>query len=385
MLLERSNPSRDVGALLLMDIDHFHVTNEQLGDAAGDELLCQVARGLRAWANRRGIVARVGGDEFAVAVTTTIGEDSHAIVSEARAAIAQACGPASPQFSVGVSIYDCRRPPISRTLLRCAEVALRDAKQAGDGHVIAYGVGEFYGADGAGWVARAIAEDRLTLAAQPIVDVSNNDIIRHELLVRASDADGQLVMPGRFIPTAERFGLMPALDRWVVTRALELAAEGNRVSVNLSAQSLADVTPLLEILEDFIGQGMRPSDLMFEVTETVAITDLRAGYQSLRALFDLGCPLALDDFGAGFGCFSYLKHIPAEMVKIDREFISDICRATTDLAITTAISRLVRELGIDAVAEGVEDHPTLAAVASAGVRYAQGYYLGRPGPIPRSI
>jgi EAL domain-containing protein (putative c-di-GMP-specific phosphodiesterase class I) len=188
-------------------------------------------------------------------------------------------------------------------------------------------------------------------------------------------------MPQAFLPTAERFGLMPAVDQWVLARGLALACEGLRVSINLSAQSLTDITPLAALVDSSVQAGMDPVNVMFEVTETAAISDLRVGYRALRALSELGCPLALDDFGAGFGCFSYLKHVPAQVVKIDREFIRDISRDTTDRAITTAILGLADELNIETIAEGVEDWATLHTVASVGVRYAQGYLFGRPGPV----
>ena len=265
--------------------------------------------------------------------------------------------------------------------MKCASNALRDSKLGGGGRTTRYAIGERNGTDGAEWVARVLTEDRLIVVAQPIVDMHKGEVLRRELLVRALDSAGQPVMPGAFIPVAERFGLMPALDRWVFARALELAAEGHRVSVNLSAQSLTDVTPLAGLIESSVDSGVNPANLMIEVTETAAIGDLQAGLAGLRALAALGCPLALDDFGAGYGSFSYLKHVPAQVVKIDREFIRDICTDTADLAITTAITKLAHELGMEVVAEGIEDGETLQAVTSAGVRYAQGYFLGRPAPI----
>lgn len=247
--------------------------------------------------------------------------------------------------------------------------------------VSAHGVGELRGIDGAAWIVQALDEDRLTLFSQPIVDTDSGEVVRRELLVRALDADGRLVLPGAFIPTAERFGLMREIDRWVVARALPLAAAGGRVSINLSAQTLADFTPIATLVQSSIAAGVPAGNLMFEVTETAAIADHRVGYRALRALAELGCPLALDDFGAGFGCFSYLKHVPARVVKIDREFIREISTNEIDRAITAAIAGLGRQLAIDVVAEGVEDREVLAAVISTGVRYVQGYLFGRPSPI----
>jgi diguanylate cyclase (GGDEF)-like protein len=380
-LLAASAPDAGVGALLLFDIDRFHRVNDVGGHQAGDELLRRVASGLRTWSDGRCPLARTGGNEFAVALTAGAEDDVRAAARRARVLVSQVCGSDAPQFSVGIATFDCREPPTVDALFRSASAALRDAKQDGCGLITAYRVGESHGVDGAAWVVQTLADDRLTLFAQPIVEVHSDEVVRRELLVRALDTDGRLVMPGAFIPAAERFGLMPAIDRWVVARALSLAAEGARLSINLSAQTLTDFMPLATMVASAITAGVDPDNLMFEITETAAITDQRVGFSALRALAELGCPLALDDFGAGFGCFSYLKHVPAQVLKIDREFIRDISSDPTDLAITTAITGLAHELGIDVIAEGVEHPDGLSAVASAGVRYAQGYLLGRPAPI----
>lgn len=380
-LLAAPAPTDEIGALLLFDIDRFHRVNDVGGHEAGDQLLRRVASGLRAWSGERRTLARTGGNEFAVVLTAGAEQDVRAAASRARVVISQVCGPDAPQFSVGISTFDCREPPTVDALFKSASAALRDAKQDGCGLITAYRVGERHGVDGAAWVVQTLAEDRLTLYAQPIVEVQSGEVVRRELLVRALDTDGRLVMPGAFIPAAERFGLMPAIDRWVIARALMLAAEGARLSINLSAQTLTDFAPLATMVGSAIAAGVDPNNMMFEITETAAIADHRVGFCALRALAELGCPLALDDFGAGFGCFSYLKHVPARVVKIDREFIRDINSDATDLAITSAITGLAHGLGIDVIAEGVEDSDGLAAVASAGVRYAQGYFLGRPAPI----
>ncbi len=375
------DPQGEIGALLLIDIDGFRLTNEVLGQEVGDELLRQVAAGLRWWADDRTTLARSSGDEFAAMLTTGAATDLREVADRARLAISAACRPNPPQLSIGVCRFDCRRPPTIDALFQCASAALRNAKQEGGGLTVEYAVDEHWGIDGAEWVVRAITEDRLTLFSQPIVEIRSARIVRRELLVRALDTDGRLVMPSAFIPVAERFRLMPYIDRWVVKRALRLAAHGEQVSINLSAQSLTDVTPLATLVASFIDNGGRPANLMFEMTETAAIADSRLGYRALHTLSELGCPLALDDFGAGFGCFSYLKHVPAQLVKIDREFIRDLRHSPTDLAITSSIAALANRLGIDTVAEGVEDEHTLGLVEAAGVRHAQGYFLGRPTPI----
>ncbi|HWD69396.1 MAG TPA: bifunctional diguanylate cyclase/phosphodiesterase [Solirubrobacteraceae bacterium] len=380
-LLAARGASGEIGALLLFDIDRFHRVNDVRGHEAGDELLRRVASGLRTWSDGRCTLARTGGNEFAVVLTAGAEEGVRAAACRARVLVSQFCGPDAPQFSVGIATFDRRDRWTVDALFKSASAALRDAKVDGCGLITSYRVGERHGVDGAAWVGQALAEDRLTLFAQPIVALQTGEVVRRELLVRALDTDGRLVMPGAFIPAAERFGLMPAIDRWVIARALILAAEGARLSINLSAQTLTDFAPLATMVASALSAGVDPNNMMFEITETAAIADQRVGFSALRALAELGCPLALDDFGAGFGCFSYLKHVPARVVKIDREFIRDISSNTTDFAITSAITGLAHELGIDVIAEGVEDPDGRAAVVSAGVRYAQGYLLGRPAAI----
>jgi diguanylate cyclase (GGDEF)-like protein len=380
-LLATRRPSDETGALVLFDIDRFHRVNDASGHQAGDELLRRVASALRHWSDGRCLLARTGGNEFGVVLSAGAEADVGTAADCARAAIAGRSGPHRPQFSVGISTFGGLDAPTADALFRCAGAALREAKQDGRGLINAHRVSERCGIDGAAWVVQTLAEDRLTLFSQPIVDTDSGEVVRHELLLRALDAEGRLVMPDAFIPAAERFGLMPEIDRRVVARAITLAAAGSRLSINLSAQTLADFTPITTMVRSAIAAGVAPSSLMFEITETAAITDHRVGYRALRALAELGCPLALDDFGAGFGCFSYLKHVPAQVVKIDREFIREISTNPTDRAITTAIAGLAQQLAIDVIAEGVEDPEALAAVTSTGVRYAQGYLFGRPGPI----
>ena len=379
-LICTSSRHDEIGVLLLIDIERFRFINEVHGAAAGDDLLCRVSRGLNDWADERCIIARTGSDEFAVALTIGDSEDVLALAHILRDALAESCAPAAPQFKIGIATFACCRPPRVDALLRCATGALSQAKEDDAGWVAKYDVEQRWGIVGADWMLEAIADDRLVIEAQPIVDLCTGQVVRHELLARALETDGRVVMPGSFIPAAERFGLMPLIDRKATSYGLRLAAEGHPVSVNLSAQSTTAVGPLVAMVEDSIAKGLPPAHVMFEITETVAMADSGAGYRALRRLYELGCPLALDDFGVGYGCFSYLKHIPAEILKIDREFIGHFAADRTNLAVTMALTHLAREIGMETVAEGIEDHQTLKVVASMGVRYAQGFLLGPPAP-----
>jgi PAS domain S-box-containing protein len=228
----------------------------------------------------------------------------------------------------------------------------------------------------------AVQRDRLVLHAQPIVEIASGQMVQEELLVRMlPDGDKALIMPGEFLPPAERFGLIPAIDRWVVSKAVGMARD-RRVEVNLSGQSLSDVD-----LPDFIESEIRaagadPSHLVFEVTETAAAEDLQQARRLAQRLVELGCGFALDDFGTGYGSFTYLKHLPVSYIKIDMEFVRELTSHSADLQVVKSIVDVARNFGIQTIAEGVESQQALEVLEGVGVDFAQGYHLGRPAPTP---
>jgi EAL domain-containing protein (putative c-di-GMP-specific phosphodiesterase class I) len=233
------------------------------------------------------------------------------------------------------------------------------------------------------WVGRirdALDEDRLVLYSQPILPLGNAHVAE-ELLVRMVDRDGQIIPPGEFLPAAEKYGLIAEIDRWVVGRSIELAAQGRTVECNLSAASL-ESPGMLCFIEDEIRQtGANPADLVFEITETSLMVDLRAGADFAQRLAALGCGLAIDDFGTGFGSLVYLKNLPITQLKIDIEFVRDLPNNRANRHVVEAIVSLARAFNVRTVAEGIEDEATLQCVRAAGVDFAQGFYLGRPAPI----
>ena len=237
------------------------------------------------------------------------------------------------------------------------------------------------------WVGRirdALDEDRFVLYSQPIVPLVRAHPAE-EILLRMVDRDGKIVLPGEFLPAAEKYGLIAEIDRWVVGRGIELAAQGRTVECNLSAASL-DSPGMLSFIEQEIRRaGADPGDLVFEITETALMTDVRAGAEFARGLAGLGCGLAIDDFGTGFGSLVYLKNLPITQLKIDIEFVRDLATNQANRAVVEAIVRLARAFDVRTVAEGIEDEATLECVRAAGVDFGQGFYLGRPasiGPIP---
>ena len=224
----------------------------------------------------------------------------------------------------------------------------------------------------------ALAHDRLAIHAQPIVDLSTGIVACEELLLRIACGDGELIRASSFVPAAERCGLMPALDRFVLERAAALAGRGRSVHVNLSATTFADGG----LLEDVVGAadryGADPARITFEITETAAMSDMAQAVRLAKALVARGFRLALDDFGSGWGAFRYLNALPVAMIKIDAEFVGDLRTSATARHLVGSIVALARCLEQSTVAEGVEDAETLAMVRRLGIGYAQGFHLGRP-------
>ncbi len=227
----------------------------------------------------------------------------------------------------------------------------------------------------------ALADDRLVLHAQPIVALCSGVIVGRELLVRLRDEEGRLVPPSEFLPVAERYGSIREIDQWVTQRAVELAAAGDPVEVNLSAASVGDDEMLESIREALERTGADPALVVFEVTETALMADVDRGRVFATAVRALGCRFALDDFGTGYGTFTYLKHIPIDYLKIDIEFVRDLLNSQDDERLVRAIVAMARDLGKTTIAEGVEDAATLERLRELGVDQAQGYHIGRPAEI----
>lgn len=230
-------------------------------------------------------------------------------------------------------------------------------------------------------IRAALADDRLVLHAQPIVDLDSGETVQRELLVRLRDEDGGLVPPGDFLPVAERYGLIPTIDQWVTRQAVELAAAGIPVAVNLSAASMGDDILMCAVREALERTGADPSLVVFEVTETALMANLAGGRRFADAVRAFGCRFALDDFGTGYGTFTYLKHLPVDYLKIDIEFVRDLLRSHDDERLVQAIVRMARDLGKTTIAEGVEDATTLQRLRELGVDQAQGFHLGRPAEV----
>jgi EAL domain-containing protein (putative c-di-GMP-specific phosphodiesterase class I) len=291
---------------------------------------------------------------------------------------------------VGVALFGQEYEVGHEAVLVNADIAMYEAKEAGrDRCVLLDAIEEPQTQMRARltWSQRirtALEEDRFELFQQPILDIRKDEVTHHELLVRLPGDSGELIPPGTFLYIAEQFGLIQSIDRWVVCQAARLIerlhAEGDPVTltVNLSGASITDAS-LLEVVEQEIREtGIDPHSLIFEVTETAAIVNIDKARRFAARLGELGCAFALDDFGAGFGSFYYLKHLPFDYLKIDGDFIRQLPTSKADQLTVKAIVQIAHGLGKQTVAEFVGDDATLTLLSRFGVDYAQGYHTGRP-------
>jgi diguanylate cyclase (GGDEF)-like protein len=365
------------GALMMLDLDNLKLINDIRGHTAGDDAVKLVAREILSRMRTTDIVARLGGDEFAIALHEADEPKALAVAEDIRARLRECEIDPPLQISMGIALFEGDQELVADDLLTAADVALYDAKEAGRGQIRVY-----HGDAGAalGWVQRirdALAQERFVLYAQPIVDLRTGRAAHRELLVRMLTDDGDVIPPRAFIPTAERFGLINDIDRWVTSQGLTLARAGVGVSINLSAHSIGD-SRILELVRTAGGDALGDGRVIFEITETAAMASMQDARAFTEALGDLGCDVALDDFGTGFGSFSYLKHLPSRYLKIDIEFVRDIASNATDQQVVRSIVDVGHSLDKLIIAEGVENRITLDALRDYGVDYAQGFHVGVP-------
>lgn len=386
------------GAAVMLDLDGFKQVNDSLGHHAGDELIVRVARTLRSRLRESDVLARLSGDEFIVLLPKVDRAGAREVARDLLTAIRTTemqsgeGGSRSITASAGVAMIEDGEEQTGEDIMVSADLAMYDAKDEGRDRIAFYSCDERARTRTQGrmtWVQRirgALEEDRFTLLAQPIVELSTGRTTQHELLLRMRDATGDLIPPGAFLPIAERLDMVSEIDRWVVRSAMDLLQKHERpgaaltLEVNLSTRSLVDPA-LLELIEAELGRTrISPERLIFEVPETAAVTNLAATRSFGERLSELGCRFALDDFGAGFGSFYYLKHLPFDFVKIDAEFVRNCARNQTDRLLIGAVVDIARGLGKKTIAELVGDEETLRVLRRLGVDYGQGYHLGRPEP-----
>ena len=376
------------GAVLVLDLDNFKHVNDTLGHQAGDELIRSVARLLRERLRSTDVLARMGGDEFAVLLPHATADEARMLSRDLVEALREHDVVLGGQrlrvtTSLGATVIDASAGA-GGALLAVADAAMYAAKDAGRNRAMLLGATDA-GATrpGTNWQVRieeALAEDHFELHVQPILDLRTNEVHRYEALLRM-DGGGQLTLPGTFLPVAERVGLVHDIDRWVVREAIGLLRDhpGIELEVNLSGRSMDDDAVVGVISDELRRTGVDPGRLVLEITETATIANMDDARRLAGALTALGCRFAIDDFGAGFGSFSYLKHLPAAFLKIDGDFVRSP-RSRTDELVIAAIVGMARGLGKATIAESVGDDATIEMLRQAGVDHAQGFHVGRPFP-----
>ncbi len=390
-----------VGALLTVDLDHFKQINDRAGHGVGDQTIATVGRVIGSRVRESDVIARLEGDEFVVLMCEGGAEEAEALASDlsdrirAGVRIAIDAGDLAVTASIGVRLIDDAEATLEQ-LMADAEEAMFAAKRAGRNRIA------LHVTTPAGQrlpparmtlhnqIERALETDSFELYAQPVMRLSDQAVVKYELLLRMRTDDGTLLAPGTFLHVAERFGQIARIDRWVVDRAVNLAIDsrldtGVDLEINLSARSIGD-PELLAFIEDRVtSTGADPTRLVFEITETAAVENIQSAREFAEELRGLGCKFALDDFGAGFGSFYYLKHIPFDFLKIDGEFIRTVTVGCTDQLIVQACVQLAKGLGKDTIAEFVETAETLRLLRALGVDFAQGFHIARPRPVDETF
>jgi EAL domain-containing protein (putative c-di-GMP-specific phosphodiesterase class I) len=233
------------------------------------------------------------------------------------------------------------------------------------------------------WIGRirdALDDDRLVLYSQPIVPLSGDREHREELLVRMIGTNGEIILPGSFVPVAEKYGQVREIDEWVITQTARLASRGGLVHANLSADSIVSVDLLPRIERALKAADADPANVVFELTETALMANMDAAHAFARGITDIGCGLALDDFGTGYGSFTYLQRLQIKYLKIDMAFVHDLASNAANQHLVKAIVNIAQSFDQQTIAEGVEDGDTLELLREFGVDYVQGFHIGRPQP-----
>lgn len=393
--LERCRRYGNTGAILLLDLDNFKQVNDSLGHNAGDQLLVTIGGLLRRAVRDTDVVARLGGDEFAVLLTDG-GQDAaervgETIVDVVRDHAATLDGVRRRvTASVGAVTFQAASEHAT-DILALADMTMYDAKEAGRNQVALLPEGETRPPRASArmqWqnrIEEALEHDRFELHLQPIMNLSNDRISSAEVLLRLRDED-ELVPPSRFVYIAERVGLMPQVDAWVVDNSLAMLARLRELDplfeleVNLSGHSIGHPDIERTIRDSLIKHDVDPKALILEITETAAVADVGLARAFAERMTELGCAFALDDFGAGFGSFYYLKHLIFDYVKIDGEFVAHVHESQVDRTIMRSIVGIARDLGKRTVAEFVSDRDILAVCRAEGVDFAQGFLIGKPVP-----
>jgi diguanylate cyclase (GGDEF)-like protein/PAS domain S-box-containing protein len=387
-------------SLMYLDLDQFKVVNDTCGHAAGDQLLRQTSDLLQKTLRPGGLPARLGGDEFGVLLQDCDANSAVEIAERLRFAVQElrfVWNGCAFNISVSIGLVHVAEAGTVEETLRAADMACYLAKEKGRNRVQVYHPSDSELVQRVGemsWVQRirnGLDEQRFCLFAQEIRAL-NKDEPNHsriELLLRLRGEDGKLVGPGSFMPAAERYGLMPLIDRWVVRNAFALLASQlsssesvqlSNCAINLSGATFGDDDFVDYVRRQFEIHRVPPELICFEITETSAIANLSSARGFIQALKRLGCHFSLDDFGTGMSSFSYLKHLPVDSIKIDGSFVTEMLNSKIDRAVIEMIVHVAKVMGKSTIAEFVESDEILEALREIGVDFAQGYAIGKPSP-----
>ncbi len=387
-------------ALLYVDIDFFHRINDSYGHLAGDELLRGIVPVMQSTLREGEVLARIGGDEFAVLLENCSAEFAQAAATQLRDSVQSWQFEWNDKaFQVGVSVgvvAITRLAPSLSAILSEADTACFTAKEQGRNRVFAFhdaSSSQYMRQTSRGWLKRindALTEGAFTLLYQPIVPIDTPHLVgvpRVEALLRMSETGGELILPMSFIPVAERYDLMRTIDRWVVDRAFSdfrrlakmrdeaLPAE---FSINLSGHTLSSPDFADFVQEKLAEYSVPPQAIWLEITETAAIANVERARALIEKLRGMGVRFVLDDFGSGLSSFNYLKHFPVDGIKIDGLFVKGIAKNYLDYALVESIHKIGTSLGLQTVAEYVETEEIARKLVQIGITLGQGFYLSPP-------
>ena len=403
--ISNSQSGDESGVLILIDLDQFKFISDTFGYGMGDEFLRRVARLLQTnlryldakyikKSTMESVLCRLSGDEFAIFLPAAGRAEGMIVAEQARKAIEDFYQPdvsCHLTASIGIAVYPDHAKTTS-DLLTKADISMFRAKELGRNRCHIYNSDERYLEhmhSRLKWkenILHAIKENRFEAWFQPILDLSDDSVHHYEVLARMRDNDGRIIMPGPFIDIAERFGLLGAIGRVIIEKALidlsDLVHKGSDLTfcLNISGRELGDDEFLYFLQSKIHELGVPPNRLIFEITETSSINDMDAAIKFLKALKLLGCHMALDDFGIGFTSFLYLKELHIDYVKIAGPFIKNINKNLNDQLFVKAIADVARGMNIKTIAEFAEDDETIKLLKEYGIDYAQGYIIGKPCP-----
>ena len=390
----RAAERRDGGlAVMIMDLDHFKEVNDTLGHHHGDVLLQEVAERLKTTLRTADTVARLGGDEFGVLLPEVMGaEDAVAVAEVLQSALREPFVvdglTLEMSGSIGIACYPDHGDHVE-VLIQRADIAMYSAKEGGRGFALYEPQQDHYSPRRlslAGELRSALESGELELHYQPKADVISGRIVGVEALVRWNHPRHGLLGPEEFVPIAEQTGLIVPLTRWVLAAAMRQCRAWQEqgyelsVAVNLSARSFLDTALAVDIPQLLAVHSIEPTLLELEVTESTIMLDPVRATTTLERLSEIGLRLSIDDFGTGYSSLANLKRLPVDMIKIDKSFVLEMATEHSDAAIVRSTIELAHNLGLQVIAEGVEDRQIWEELARLGCDYAQGYYLSRPLP-----